>query len=221
LSPLKTARELEYFRGPKIVTVGLVAGNEILSGKRRDNGLWTSPGGHVDDGEGIFEAAKREVAEEAGIQVDDRDLELIRAERVVSHRTGAPFVVFAFIAHIDKGRATAKNDPDKEISEWKWLALSKDTPELQPEARHAKEDFVLIHLGIWNNRRLSMADEKTEGPQEKGRTIQEVSKDLQTAGYNESPEPEQPKVAEPKQKTPEEMATDPEEFLRDENATGD
>lgn len=219
MSPLKIAQQLQYFSGPKIVAIGLVAGNEILSGKRRDNGLWTSPGGHVDEGEEIFAAARREVFEESGIEVDDRSLELIRAERVISHRTGAPFVVFAFIAHVDKSRATAKNDPDKEISEWKWLTLSKETPELQPEARHAKEDFVLMHLGIWNGRRMAMADENAA--EDKGRTMKEVSKDLQTAGYKESPEPEQPKVPEPKQKTPAEMQTDPEEFLRDENATGD
>lgn len=222
---ISDARRYENFHGTKIVTVGVVCGGEILTGKRRDNGLWTSPGGHIDEGEGVLEAACREVLEESGITVHYSQLEIIKVERVVSHRTKAPFVVFAFLARIEKEAATAKNDPDKEISEWKWVPIDKDTPELKKEARHAKDDFVLQMLGI-NEVRMS------EDTTKKSRTMEEVSKDLKTAGYKESPEPpetekkvdgdEAPAAPpEPKSKTPEEMKMNPEEFLKDENATGD
>ncbi len=217
MSLLTDQRKYENFRGARIVTVGVICGREILTGKRRDNGLWTSPGGHIDEGEGVLEAAVREVKEESGIDIHFNQLEIIKVERVVSHRTGVPFVVFAFIARIEKESATAKHDPDKEISEWKWVEIDKNTPELQREARHAKDDFVLQMLGI-NEVKMS------EGTEKKSRTLEEVSKDLKTAGFSESPEApekEEPKAPEPRKLTPEEMAKDPEEYLKDENATGD
>lgn len=140
-----------------------------------------------------------------------------------------PFIVFAFLAHVEKERATPKNDPDQEISEWKWVPISKDTPELLKENRHAKDDFVLEHLKVHEVRMSADQDKKMpkidKDPRDQGRTAQEVSKDLQTAGMNENPEipgqEQQPSVPEPKAKTPEELQKDPEEFLKDENATGD
>lgn len=197
--------DLTNYEGTKIVTVGLVSGGFLLSGKRRDNGLWTNPGGHVDEGEDILSAAIREVKEEAGIDINSDQIELIYGEKVTSHRTGKPFVVFGFLAHVDKETATAKNDPDKEISEWRWVPLDKSQPELQREARHAKEDCVLIHLGI-HSKGAKMS-----------RTMEEVSKDIQTANVDESGHSQ----AEPKPKTPEQMKNDPEAYLDDENATGD
>ena len=224
MSLLKDALLLEESRLTKIVAVGLVSSGNILTGRRRDNNLWTSPGGHVDGNESIYAAAIREVSEEAGIEIEFGQLQLICAKRVISHRTGLPFVVFAFLAHILPEKATAKNDPDKEIAEWKWVPISPETPELKPKARHAKEDYILQHLKV---QEVRMAD----GTQKNTRSIQEVSKDLQTAGFNESPEgPEKkkpdgekkpPAPPEPKALTPEELKTDPEEFLKDENATGD
>jgi len=43
----------------------------ILLGKRSDNGMWATPGGHVDPGENFEEAARRELREEAGIVAKD------------------------------------------------------------------------------------------------------------------------------------------------------
>lgn len=154
--------------------MGLRAGNRLLTGQRRDNGLWTCPGGHWDQGETLTEAAIREVREEAGIELDPSQLTLVRAEMVTSHRTGKPFTVFAFVADVEQSKASAKNDPDKEISEWRWVELSTDSPELKPEARHAKEDFILQHFKCWpkdvsretlsffQKRLMWVSDEQTE-----------------------------------------------------------
>lgn len=203
------ARELEQNPWPKIVTVGLVSGDHVLTGQRRDNQLWTSPGGHMDDGEDILSAGRREVLEESGIDLAGIDMHLIRAERLISHRTGKPFVVFGLIANVDMTKATGVNDPDKEVSLWRWVKIHDGAPELQLEARHAKDDFILQHLGV--QRTVNMAKEKS-------RTQQEVSKDLQNAGFPESPEappekPKQPKFPEPGPLTPEDMAQDPEDAL--------
>lgn len=211
------ARELERSPWAKIVTVGLISGDHILTGQRNDNKLWTSPGGHMDEGEDLMAAGRREVLEETGIDLTGVDLHLVRAERLVSHRTGNPFVVFGFIANVDKDTATGKNDPDKEVSLWKWVKASADTPELKMEARHAKDDFILQHLGIQG--KVNMGKD----PLDKGRTLKEVSDETQSAGFDKNPqvppaaapppEEKEPEFPEPEKKTPEEMNEDPEGAL--------
>lgn len=141
------ARRILPLDGPRIVTVGVIAGTQILTGLRRDNGKWTNPGGHMDEGESLVGAAIRETKEEAGIDLDPSDLELVSSERVISHNTGKEFSVFCFIARIPKERASGKNDPDKEISQWKWIPIELGQAELLPKARHAKHDSILCHLG--------------------------------------------------------------------------
>jgi 8-oxo-dGTP pyrophosphatase MutT (NUDIX family) len=209
------ARELESNPWPKIVTVGLVSGDYVLTGQRNDNKLWTSPGGHMDEGEDILTAGRREVLEESGIDLSGTDLHLIRAERLVSHRTGKPFVVFGLIANVDKSLATGKNDPDKEISLWKWVKIHGDAPELKAEARHAKDDFILSHLGV----KMSAETKDKQHPEDRGRTMKQVSEDTQSAGYDArnpnqpKAEVEEPSLPDPKAKTPEEMKEDPEGAL--------
>lgn len=45
-------------------------GEEILLMQRSDNGHWGLPGGHVEPGESVAEAALREVLEETGWRID-------------------------------------------------------------------------------------------------------------------------------------------------------
>lgn len=63
---------------------------------------------------------------------------------------------------------------------------------------------------------------ETKAPADKGRTVKEVSKDMQNAGFNESPVPpaaapppeeKEPSFPEPKKLTPAEMAQDPDDAL--------
>jgi 8-oxo-dGTP diphosphatase len=53
------------------VAVAIVRDEEgrVLLGRRADNGLWSLPGGHVEAGETVAEAAVRETFEETGLQV--------------------------------------------------------------------------------------------------------------------------------------------------------
>lgn len=135
---------------PVIVTVGVMSQGRLLTGRRRDNGLWTSPGGHMDAGEMPLEAARREVLEESGIDLTMYQLTQVGAERIVSHRTGKEFAVLVFVVDLpDVALTTIENDPDNEISVWKWVPISASTPELHPNMRHAKVDSILVHLGLW------------------------------------------------------------------------
>jgi ADP-ribose pyrophosphatase YjhB (NUDIX family) len=52
---------------------------QLLLGRRTDNGMWSTPGGHVDPGENFEEAARRELREEAGLVAKE-------AEEILSGR---------------------------------------------------------------------------------------------------------------------------------------
>jgi 8-oxo-dGTP diphosphatase len=67
-----------YFFDPKVATAVVVDidGQIVLQRRLNDPaiGKWTFPGGFVDRGEAIVEAARREVQEEVGLEVTDLEL---------------------------------------------------------------------------------------------------------------------------------------------------
>ena len=128
--------------------MGVVSQGYILTGKRKDNGLWTCPGGHMDAGETPLTAAIRECEEESGIVIEKSQVKELPSKVIKSHRLeGKTFQVHPFIAEIpNRVYPKMMDDPDYEMSEWQWVKISKDTPELKPEARHAKDDLIIKHL---------------------------------------------------------------------------
>ena len=46
------------------------AGGELLLMRRSDNGHWGLPGGYVEPGESVLDAAAREVLEETGVEIE-------------------------------------------------------------------------------------------------------------------------------------------------------
>lgn len=57
---------------PRVVVTAVIrdASGRILLVRRKDDGLWCCPGGHVDFGETVEQALHREVMEEAGVAIE-------------------------------------------------------------------------------------------------------------------------------------------------------
>jgi 8-oxo-dGTP diphosphatase len=103
--------------------VSLVAAfrdGKLLLGKRRDNGMWTLPGGHLEEGEAPEKGALRELMEETGLkptelsQLDERQL-------------GSTHL-YTYKAQCPDGTPSSKNDPDDECLFWKWVDVSDGVP---------------------------------------------------------------------------------------------
>lgn len=69
----------------KSVLVAIIHKEKILLVKRRDVPVWVLPGGGVDEGESLEEAALREIKEETGL-----DIEIERA--LATYYPGGPFI---------------------------------------------------------------------------------------------------------------------------------
>lgn len=67
---------------PSGVDVAVFRGAELLLIQRRDNGLWALPGGFVEVGETLAEAAAREFGEETGVETRIRSLLAILDSRI-------------------------------------------------------------------------------------------------------------------------------------------
>ena len=115
--------------GPGVgVGVMILKHGKVLLGKRHDDpekadsllhgeGTWTIPGGKLDFGEGLEEAAKREALEETGIKT--KKLELISVSNEIVH--DAHFITLGFICREFENEPKVM-EPD-EITEWKWFPL--------------------------------------------------------------------------------------------------
>lgn len=83
------------------VSVAIVECGTILLTMREDFEVWCLPGGEIDEGESIADAARREVREETGLEV-----ELTRLVGTYSRIGWRPNHLFLFAAHVIGGTLT-------------------------------------------------------------------------------------------------------------------
>jgi 8-oxo-dGTP pyrophosphatase MutT (NUDIX family) len=126
---LKLNRELAKSEEPRPFYAAVVVidkeRSKILLGKRREDGIWTSPAGAANVGEHPKQAAIREAFEEANLQIKPRDL-----KELPSMVVGNGKVCHVFLAYVDSKacKVHTGNDPDKEVVRWEWLSLQEPLP---------------------------------------------------------------------------------------------
>ncbi len=123
-----------------MVAVALVtaynAQNELLLGRRKDNGRWTLPGGHLEDGEDPREGAIRELLEETGLTPKSLSF-------VTKYTTTEGVELNVYSATVT-GEPHSQLDPDDEVDEWKFIDVSKGMPSKVDSKLHGPEDDTNI-----------------------------------------------------------------------------
>ena len=129
------------------VGVLILKDDRILLGKRNEDpkkadsllhgeGSWTCPGGKLDFGEKIIDAARKEVREETGIKAND--LEIVSVTNEIVH--DAHFVTIGFLCKKFEGVPKVM-EPD-EILEWKWFPINELPEPIYPPSLKLINNFV-------------------------------------------------------------------------------
>lgn len=130
-----------YYLGQKVVgaTIPMEAGRVLLTRRaiHPSLGKWTFPGGYVDWGEPVHEAAIRETLEETGLTVD------LGALVGVYSYPGAPIVIVVYAARVTGGTLRVCHENDRvewvepgEIP-WEELAFPSTIDALRDFLKHA------------------------------------------------------------------------------------
>lgn len=131
---------------PRAASIIVRRGDTFLMGKRRDNGRWTLPGGHVAPKESHHQGAVRELKEETGLE--SKKLKFLGA-RFVEPSQGKRVHLNLYEHHADEdAKPTWKNDPDKEIDEFRWLSSKEPLPEDIAGNLQHPHNVALLHMGL-------------------------------------------------------------------------
>jgi len=108
------------------------------------DGLYSLPGGHVEQGESILQAAARELEEETGLRVGDGDLGWLG---VIHRCSDTNRIDFFLRAHRWQGEPVLR-EPDK-CSDMGWFACDGLPEEIVPYVKVALEAGECAGEGGW------------------------------------------------------------------------
>lgn len=121
-----------------VASIAVMRDGKLLWMRRRDNGLWTLPGGHLEDNEEPLDGAARELTEETGLDPNGGQMEYL-GNGYIPH---VGINVHAFAIHLPEGEPVSDEDPDGEAHEFRWL----DTPPDTHECHVPNEQNVTLRL---------------------------------------------------------------------------
>lgn len=119
---------------PKIADVVVMDKDKVLLVQQRKQiayGLWSYPGGHVEENETLEEAVIREVKEELGVELVKP--KLFKIYSIVTSQ--GPLKIHTFTGNL-KGQISLKND---ELIAYKWFSI----PMLEASEDSLRSDVVL------------------------------------------------------------------------------
>lgn len=116
----------ERKRRPAATVGGLVfnsAGEALFIRTEKWSGLWGTPGGHIELGETMADAFRREVLEETGLSIETPQL-VLTAEAVLHPEFIEPrhFILLSFTANAAQAGPVTLNE---EASEYRWASLDR------------------------------------------------------------------------------------------------
>ena len=166
------------------VTVGVYIfdrdGRLMLAGSPKWNGMFIPAGGHIDYGETWVEAAKREVREETGLEVDK--VELITAANLIDlpyFSKKGHFVSLQVRAQLASSADEIKMD-GREVAEVKWLKPEEWLREenVEPKTREVIEQFLVNKNGVGDNQDYKAGWQRAQADyQNLKREVEEQKKD--------------------------------------------
>lgn len=128
----------------RIAAIAIINDHRMLMGKRRNNGKFTNPGGHLNEGEDPLAGAVREVKEETGLNLDPHLFRFLE-KRVVKKPDGTKIEVHGYRVDLrSKPSTSMKEDPDREVQRWQWIKLDTDLDHIKDNLHVPLEDNVLL-----------------------------------------------------------------------------
>jgi len=122
--------------------------NKVLLGKRNDDsekadselhgeGTWTMPGGKLGFQEELKGAAIREVLEETGIKINEKDIEIMSVNNDMAK--DAHFVTIGFLCKKFEGEPKVMELD--EITDWKWFDLDNLPDRIFPPSEKMLKNY--------------------------------------------------------------------------------
>lgn len=153
---------------------------EVLLGKRKEDGIWTTPAGSSEPGEmDPAKTACRELFEEAGIPADFRFLQKVKS---VDTANGKVCHVYLYVAPTGI-MTSSKLDPDQEVKKWGWYSIDQIPKDLQNDKRRfdsVREAYMKFHN--INKSELAESLEKGGKPAQTGEVRTFAGKQYQKMG---------------------------------------
>jgi 8-oxo-dGTP pyrophosphatase MutT (NUDIX family) len=138
----------EVAKPVRVATLGVFKGDQLLMGLRRDNTLWTTPGGHLNDAESPIAGALRELREETGLEATPDQMQYL-GSCVTPGRSGRPVELHMFQLEIGaRPTLDIRNDPDQEVHGWSFVDVSNGLPAGLRSALHTPKNQLLRALGL-------------------------------------------------------------------------